>query len=112
MQRLPSWPIAAGSLLLGFAVADVTGVRPLGGIVLFLGALWCGLRWRREQGLAVAVALVAAFLAAFVLSHPLGKAIGSWPAVLVVSAFVGTIVWARVDRVGPPGTGVSAAPSR
>ncbi|ADB48639.1 hypothetical protein [Conexibacter woesei] len=112
MQRLPSWPIAAGSLLLGFAVADVTGVRPLGGIVLFLGALWCGLRWRREQGLAVAVALVAAFLAAFVLSHPLGKAIGSWPAVLVVSAFVGTIVWARVDRVAPPGTGVSAAPSR
>jgi hypothetical protein len=112
VQRLPTWTVAAGSLLLGFAVADVTGVRALGGIVLFLGGLWCGLRWRREQGLVVAVALVAAYLAAFALSHPLGRAIGSWPAVLVVSAFVAAIAWARVDRVSPPGTGVSAAASR
>lgn len=112
MQRLPTWLVAAGSLLIGFAVADVTGVRPLGGIVLFLGALWCGLRWRREQGLAVAVALVAAFLAAFALSHPLGRAIGSWPAVLVVAAFVGTIVWGRVDREATSRTGVPPAPAR
>ncbi|MDO8211298.1 hypothetical protein [Conexibacter sp. CPCC 206217] len=112
MQRLPTWIAAGGSLLLGFAVADVTGVRALGGIVLFLAALWCGLRWRREQGLAVGVALVLAYLAAFALSHPLGRAIGSWPAVLVVSAFVAAIVWARVDRLSTPATGVSAAASR
>lgn len=112
VQRLPTWPVAAGSLLVGFAVADLSGVRPLGGIVLFLGALWCGLRWRREAGLAVAIALVAAFLAAFALSHPLGELIGSWPAVLVVSAFAGAIAWARVDRAAPPGTGVSPAASR
>ncbi len=122
MQRLPTWPVAAGSLLVGFAVADLTGVRPLGGIVLFLGALWCGLRWRRAQGLAVALLLVAAYLAAFALSHPLGRAIGSWPAVFVVSGVVGLIAWARVDRFersrsggdagAAPGTGVSAAASR
>lgn len=112
MQRLPTWPVAAGSLLLGFAVADLTGVRPLGGIVLFLAALWCGLRWRRAQGLVVAVLLVAAYLAAFALSHPLGRAIGSWPAVLVVSALVGVVAWARADRELPPGTGVSPAASR
>lgn len=112
MQRLPTWIVAGGSLLLGFAVADVTGVRALGGIVLFLAALWCGLRWRREQGLAVAIALVLAYLAAFALSHPLGRAIGSWPAVLVVSAFVAAIVWARVDRLAAPATGVSPAASR
>lgn len=90
----------------------MTGVRALGGIVLFLAALWCGLRWRRQQGLAVAIALVAAYLAAFALSHPLGRAIGSWPAVVVVSALVAAIVWARVDRRSGPGTGVSAAASR
>lgn len=112
MQRLPTWAVAGGSLLIGFGVADLTGVRPLGGIVLFLAALWCGLRWRREQGLAVAIALVAVYLAAFVLSHPLGKAIGSWPAVLVVSAFVAAIAWARVDRFAAPGTGVSAPAAR
>jgi hypothetical protein len=112
MQRIPTWVVAGGSLLIGFAVADLTGVRALGGIVLFLGALWCGLRWRREQGLAVAIALVAAFLAAFALSHPLGRAIGSWPAVLVVSAFVAAIVWARVDRFSAAAGSVSAAASR
>lgn len=112
MQRLPTWPVAAGSLLIGFAVADLSGVRALGGIVLFLGALWCGLRWRREQGFAVAILLVLAYLCAFVLSHPLGRVIGSWPAVLVVSAFVGLIAWARADRDAPPGTGVSPAASR
>ena len=112
VQRLPTWPVAAGSLLIGFAVADLTGVRPLGGIVLFLAALWCGLRWRREQGFAVALLMVLAYLAAFALSHPLGRAIGSWPAVVAVSAVVGLIAWARVDRDAPPGSGVSPAPSR
>src|SRR5690349_9716658 len=50
-RPLPTWPIAAGALLLGFAVADVTGVRALGGVVLFLGGLACGLRWRVLLGL-------------------------------------------------------------
>lgn len=98
MQQFPTWPVAAGSLILGFAVADLTGVRPLGAIVLVAGALWCALRWLRAEGLAVALALVAAYLAAFTLSHPLGGAIGAWPAVLSASAFVAAIVWARIDR--------------
>lgn len=98
MRPLPTWPIAAGALLLGFAVADVTGTRALGGIVLFLGALACGLRWRLLLGLPRALALVAVFLAGFALSHPLGGVIGSWPAVLVVSAAVGAIAWQVADR--------------
>jgi hypothetical protein len=97
MRSLPTWPIAAGALLLGFAVADVTGVRALGGIVLFLGALACGLRWRLLLGLPRALALVAVFLAGFVLAHPLGSAIGSWPAVLLVAVVVGGIVWRVAD---------------
>lgn len=95
---LPTWNVAPLSLILGFAVADLTGVRPLGGIVLFLGALACGLEWRRERGLPVALGLVAVFLAGFAVSHPLGKQIGSWPSVLVISGVVGLIVWAAVGR--------------
>lgn len=105
MRTLPTWPIAAGALLLGFAVADVTGVRALGGVVLFLGGLACGLRWRLLLGLPRALALVGVFLAGFVLAHPLGHAIGSWPAVLLVAAVVGAICWHVADV--PAGAPVS-----
>lgn len=97
-RSIPTWLVAALSLVLGFAVADVTGVRPLGGIVLFLAALWCGLEWRRARGLGVALGLVAVYLLAFGLSHPLGKQLGSWPAVFLVAAVVGAVVWATIER--------------
>lgn len=94
----PTWPVAAGSLLLGFAVAELTGVRAIGGIVLFVGALWCGLQWRAKRGLPLALALVFLFLALFAISHVLGNQIGSWPSVFVVSAAMGLAAWAVADR--------------
>lgn len=97
-RPLPTWPIAAGALLLGFGVAVATGVRPLGGVVLFLGALACGLRWRLLVGLPRAVALVGVFLVGFALAHPLGHALGAWPAVLLVAAVVGAVAWRVADR--------------
>lgn len=102
MRSSPTWPIAAGSLLLGFGVAEATGVRALGGLVLFAGALWCGLQWRRAHGLPRALALVAVFLAGFVVAHPLGDAIGSWPAVVLVAAIVGGVAWAAGDASRRP----------
>jgi hypothetical protein len=97
MRPLPTWLLAAGALLLGFAVAELTGVRALGGVVLFLGGLACGLRWRVLLGLPRALALVVVFLAGFALAHPLGHAIGSWPAVLLVAAVVGVVAWRVAD---------------
>ena len=101
MPRNATSLVAAVSLVAGFAVADLTGARPLGGLVLFAAALWCGLRWRATAGLGVAIALVGVYLLGFALSHPLGSAIGSWPAVLLVAAAVGAIVWAVADRPRP-----------
>jgi hypothetical protein len=95
---VPTWPVAAASLVAGFGVADLTGVRPLGGLVLFLAALWCGLRWKAALGLPVAIGLVAVYLLGFVLSHPLGSLLGSWPAVLLIAAAVGAVVWVVADR--------------
>ena len=103
-----TWPVAAGALLFGFGVAEITGVRALGGLVLFAGALWCGLRWRRAHGLPRALALVTVYLAGFVAAHPLGHAIGSWPAVLLVAAVVGAVVWRTADA----GTAQTAKPVR
>lgn len=97
-RALPTWPVAAAALIAGFGVAELTGVRAIGGVVLFVGALWCGLRWKAARGLAVALGLVAVFLLAFALSHVLGRQIGSWPAVFVVSAVVALSAWAAVDR--------------
>ncbi len=91
MRQLSTWSIAAGALLLGFGVAQASGVRALGGLVLFAGALWCGLRWRRAHGLPRALALVLVFLAGFVAAHPLGHLLGAWPAVVLVAAVVGAV---------------------
>ncbi len=105
MEKLPTWPVAAGSLALGFGVAQATGVRPLGGLVLLAGAGWCALRWREERGTGIAVALVALYLAAFVASHLIADALGAWGSVALVSALVGLAAWALADRP-------AAAPTR
>jgi NhaP-type Na+/H+ or K+/H+ antiporter len=97
MRSTPTWPVAAGSLALGFAVAQATGIRPLGGIVLVAGAGWCALRWREKVGVARAAGLVALYLAAFVASHLLAHAIGAWPSVAVVAAVVAAGSYAVAD---------------
>jgi hypothetical protein len=96
----PTWPVAAGSLALGFAVAQATGVRPLGGIVLAVGCGWCALRWRERVGTGRAAGLVGLYLAAFAGSHLLAHAIGAWPSVAVVSAVVAAGTYAVADA-GP-----------
>ncbi len=78
--------VGAAALILGFAVAQGTGQRWLGGIVVLAVGAWCAWQWYRMAGLVRAVVAVAIFGVAFVVSHPLGKALGAWPAVLVVSA--------------------------
>jgi hypothetical protein len=97
MDRTPIWPVAAGSLALGFAVAQATGVRPLGGVVLLAGVGWCAVRWKERVGVARAAALVGLYGAAFVGSHVLGHAIGAWPSVAVVSAVVAGGSYAVAD---------------
>jgi hypothetical protein len=95
---VPTAPVAAASLVLGFAVAQATGVRPLGGVVLVVAAGWCALHWRRRAGTGRAVALVALYFAAFVASHLIADVAGTWPAVLLVAAVVGGAAWLAVDR--------------
>ena len=98
MRELPTWPVAAGSLVLGFVVAQATGVRPLGGLVLLAGAGWCALRWREQAGTAVAVGLVTLYVAAFVASHLIADTLGAWGSVALVATLVGLAAWALADR--------------
>ena len=94
-----TWPVASGSLLLGFAVAQMTGVRPLGGIVLVAGCAWCALRWLRTAGPARTAALVIVYLGGFVVSHLIADTLGAWPSVLLVAAIVGVAAYALADTV-------------
>jgi hypothetical protein len=80
--------VAALTFLVSFGVAELTGVRALGGLVLVAGGLWCARIAMPIAGKGPTAALLVVALALFVLSHPLGHAIGSWPAVLVVAVLV------------------------
>ena len=100
-----TWPVASGSLLLGFAVAQLTGVRPLGGIVLVAGCAWCALRWLRAAGAWRTVVLVILYVGGFAVSHVIADALGAWGSVLLVAAVVGVAAYALADsarvRVSP-----------
>lgn len=96
-DRLPTWPVAAGSLVAGFAVAQATGVRPLGGIVLIAGAGWCASRWLGSVGRARTATLLGIYLVAFVVSHVIADPVGTWPAVAIVTGVVGLSTWELAD---------------
>ncbi|HEY5183572.1 MAG TPA: hypothetical protein VIM19_01420 [Actinomycetes bacterium] len=86
--------VTAGSLVLGFAVAQLSGVRALGGVVLVLAGLWCARLWWLLSGKRAMWVLGLTYFAVFVLSHPLGHLIGTWPAVLTVAAVAGAASYA------------------
>lgn len=93
-----TWPVASGSLVVGFGVAQASGVRPLGGVVLVLGAGWCAVRWRRGVGTARTAVLLLIYLVAFVASHLIAGTVGTWGAVFLVSALVGVSALLLADR--------------
>jgi hypothetical protein len=101
IRLTPTAPVAAGSLIAGYAVAAGTGSRPLGGVVLLAGGLWCIREWARRNDARTAAELGCFGLAAFVLSHVLARSIGAWPAVLLVSAAMALAAWLRADARTP-----------
>jgi hypothetical protein len=101
LQRASTALIAAGGLIAGFGVAVGTGSRPLGGIVLAACGLTCMAIWARRDGPRVTAALTATGLVAFAVSHLLGRVIGAWPSVLVVSAVTAALCWRLSDSQRP-----------
>ena len=83
--RLVAALLAALTLIIGFAVASLTGNRALGGIVLVIGGAVCAWLWWRLAGPWRAAICVAIAGIAFVVSHPLGALLTSWGAVVLVS---------------------------
>lgn len=98
MRAVPSSLVAALTLVLGYAVAAGTGLRPLGGVVLLIGLACCWVLWRARAGTSTAVTLVVAFGVAFAGSHLLALVIPAWPSVLIVAAGMAGLAWQLADR--------------
>ena len=111
MRPTPTAPVAAGSLIVGYAVAAGTGSRPLGGVVLAIGGLWCIRAWERRHGARTAAELTCVALGAFALSHVLALAVGAWPSVLLVATATAAVTWIRADaRLAQPGRSLAFRP--
>lgn len=98
LPGVPTALVAAVTLVLAFAVAQGTGVRSLGGVVLVLGVAWCAWRSWAAAGAARVVAVVLLGAACFVASHVLAGALGAWPSVVLAAAVLGAGGWLLVDR--------------
>ncbi len=94
---MPTAPVAGGTLIVGYAVVASTGSRPLGGVVLLAGGIWCIRVWAQRHGRRTATKLAGVGLGAFVLSHLLALAIGAWPSVLIVAAGMAAVAWTQAD---------------
>lgn len=101
----------AASLVLGFALASVTGVRWLGGIVLLAGGLWCAWRLWPVAGPWRTVVVGLVYVAGFALSHPLGHVIGTWPSVAVVALAAGAVAYALGRRPGSSRVSTTSPPT-
>ncbi|MGO9892429.1 MAG: hypothetical protein ACLP0L_31660 [Solirubrobacteraceae bacterium] len=96
-NTLPTAPIAATGLIVGFGVAVLSGSRALGGVVLAICGLACIAIWLRRDGRGTATVLTIAGLLAFALSHLLGLVIGAWPAVLLTAVVTAALYWRVSD---------------
>ena len=96
-RNLATAPLAAAGLISGYAVAVISGSRPLGGVVLAAFGSTCVTIWLERDGARTAGLLAAVGLLAFALSHVLGLVIGAWPAVLLVAAATAAVCWRVSD---------------
>jgi hypothetical protein len=95
---LPTAPVLATGLVGGFALAERTGVRPLGGAVMLAANVVAARQWYAVGGAPLAAGLSAAYWTAMGVSHPLARKVGTWPSVLGVTAVAAGAAWTLADR--------------
>jgi tetrahydromethanopterin S-methyltransferase subunit C len=101
LARVPTAPLAAAGLIGGFAAAQASGSRPLGGAVLAAFGLSCVAVSSRRDSRRTTAALTTTGVLAFAASHPLGHLIGAWPSVIVVSAVTAALCRRLSDSLRP-----------
>lgn len=97
MTQIPTWLIAALTLVVGFAVAQATHVRALGGAVLVVGVAACVLREARRTAVWRLLVVGLTGAGCFVVAHVLADSLGAWPAVLLCAAVLAVVTALLVD---------------
>jgi len=98
LARIPTAPLLATGLVGGFALAQQTGVRPLGGVAMLGANVVAARQWYAVGGAPLAAGLTAAYWTAMGVSHPLARKVGTWPSVLGVTAAASGAAWLLADR--------------
>ena len=98
-RRFPSSVLVALGLAAGFAVAQGTGVRALGGAVFAVAGLAAARLWMQRRGWGVALGLGALYVGAFVLAHvlALGAGFPAWLAVSLVTLTAAGVTYGVAD---------------
>lgn len=85
-HKVSTSTVVAAGLIGGWLTARESGIRPLGTIPLVAAGALAGRTWNAKKGPAVTAGLLATYVGAFGLSHPLAKKAGAWPAVIIATA--------------------------
>ena len=109
MSRVPVAAVAAAGLVVAFALAQGTGVRVLGGVVVLATVALCLVLAVPRAGWLRSLLVVPVGAAAFVASHLAAPDVGAWPAVLGAAGVLGATAWWLVDRARPRRGALSAA---
>lgn len=91
-------PLVALGLVGGFVLAQQTGIRPLGGVVMAATGIAAGRGWLAKGGPGLVAVLTATYVGAMAVSHPLAKRIGVWPSVGLVTAAAAGAAYVLSDR--------------
>jgi hypothetical protein len=94
----PVWPVAAAALPIGFAIAQASGVRPVGGAVMVALLAACAWRARGRASVTGQLTVAGVALASFVASHVLADSLTVPGAVGAAGAAVGAAAFALLDR--------------
>jgi hypothetical protein len=98
LDRVPTAPLLAAGLVGGFALAQKTGVRPLGGAAMLGANAVAARQWYAVGGAPLVAGLTAAYWGAMGAAHPLAKKVGTWPSVVGVTAAAAGAAWVLADR--------------
>ena len=98
LTRIPTAPLLATGLVGGFALAQQSGVRPLGAAAMLAANAAAARQWYAVGGAPLAAGLTAVYWTAMGVSHPIAKKVGVWPSVLGVTAVSAGAAWVLADR--------------